>query len=74
MIIRNARVLTFDSAKRVLDSAAVEILPDGSIGQVKETPAGAERSAAARQPPSPYGSQTLALRQLDPTEREMETR
>ncbi len=40
MIIRNARVLTFDSAKRVLDSGAVEILPDGSIRQVKDTPAG----------------------------------
>jgi putative selenium metabolism protein SsnA len=35
MIIRNARVLTFDSANRVLDSGAVEILPDGSIGWVK---------------------------------------
>ena len=32
MIIRNARVLTFDSANRVLDSGTVEILPDGSIG------------------------------------------
>ncbi len=41
MIIRNARVLTFDSANRVLDSGAVEILPDGSIGQVTETLAGA---------------------------------
>ena len=39
MIIRNARVLTFDSVNRVLDSGAVEILPDGSIGQVTETPA-----------------------------------
>lgn len=38
MIIRNARVLTFDSANRVLDSGEVEILPDGSIGQVNETP------------------------------------
>ncbi|HMD83794.1 MAG TPA: putative aminohydrolase SsnA [Terriglobia bacterium] len=37
MIIRNARVLTFDSANRVLDSGAVEILPDGSIGQVEDT-------------------------------------
>ncbi|MGO8813350.1 MAG: amidohydrolase family protein, partial [Terriglobia bacterium] len=34
MIIRNARVLTFDSANRVLDSGAVEILADGSIGRV----------------------------------------
>jgi putative selenium metabolism protein SsnA len=40
MIIRNARVLTFDSANRVLDSGAVEILPDGSIGQVEDTPPG----------------------------------
>ena len=40
MIIRNARVLTFDSANRVLDSGAVEILPDVSIGQVKDAPAG----------------------------------
>jgi putative selenium metabolism protein SsnA len=37
MIIHNARVLTFDSANRVLDSGGVEILPDGSIGQVTET-------------------------------------
>ena len=34
MIIRNARVLTFDSANRVLDSASVEVLPDGAIGAV----------------------------------------
>jgi len=34
MIIRNARVLTFDAANRVLDSGTVEILADGSIGQV----------------------------------------
>ena len=37
MIIHNARVLTFDSANRVLDSGAVEILPDGSIGQVEDS-------------------------------------
>ncbi len=37
MIIRNARVLTFDSANRVLDSGAVEIRPDGTIGWVKGT-------------------------------------
>jgi putative selenium metabolism protein SsnA len=36
MIIRNARVLTFDSANRVLDSGTVEILPDGSIGKVED--------------------------------------
>src|SRR5271165_5227621 len=37
MIIRNARVLTFDSGNRVLDSGAVEIRPDGTIGWVKDT-------------------------------------
>jgi len=40
MIIHNARVLTFDSTNRVLDSGTVEILPDGSIGQVEDTSAG----------------------------------
>ena len=35
MIITNARILTFDSANRVLDSGSVEIRPDGSIGAVK---------------------------------------
>ena len=50
MIIHNARVLTFDSANRVLNSGAVEILPDGSIGQVNDSMAGAERSSALRQP------------------------
>jgi putative selenium metabolism protein SsnA len=34
MIVRNARVLTFDSANRVLDSASVEVLADGAIGAV----------------------------------------
>src|SRR5689334_18076896 len=34
MIIRNARVLTFDPENRVLDSADIEIKPDGSIGKV----------------------------------------
>ena len=63
MIIRNARVLTFDSANRVLDSGAVEVLPDGSIGQVRDTSAGAERSSATRRCSSDYGSQSLALRQ-----------
>ena len=64
MIIRNARVLTFDSANRLLDSGAVEILPDGSIGQVSETSrAGAERSSAARQPIRPGGPQSFARRQ-----------
>src|SRR5574337_394287 len=37
MIIHNARVLTFDSSNRVLDSGAVEVLPDGTIGWVRET-------------------------------------
>jgi len=35
MIIANARVLTFDSADRVLDSGSVEIRPDGTIGAVQ---------------------------------------
>jgi putative selenium metabolism protein SsnA len=47
MIIRNARVLTFDSANRVLDSGAVEILPDGSIGRVEDT-AASHRGTARR--------------------------
>ncbi|MGD0697369.1 MAG: putative aminohydrolase SsnA [Terriglobia bacterium] len=34
-IIRNARLLTFDSANRVFDSGAVEIRSDGTIGWVK---------------------------------------
>jgi putative selenium metabolism protein SsnA len=34
MIIRNARVLTFDTANRVLDSASVEIRGDGTIGRI----------------------------------------
>jgi putative selenium metabolism protein SsnA len=37
MIIRNARVLTFDSANRVLDSGTVEILPDSTIGSVERS-------------------------------------
>jgi len=36
MIITNARVLTFDSANRVLDSGSVEIRADGTIGAVKK--------------------------------------
>ena len=35
MIVTNARILTFDSTNRVLDSGSVEIRPDGSIGDVK---------------------------------------
>ncbi|HUI57928.1 MAG TPA: amidohydrolase family protein, partial [Bryobacteraceae bacterium] len=34
MILTNARILTFDSANHVLDSGSVEVLPDGTIGQV----------------------------------------
>jgi putative selenium metabolism protein SsnA len=34
MIVTNARILTFDSANRVLDSGSVEIRPDGAIGNV----------------------------------------
>jgi putative selenium metabolism protein SsnA len=45
MIIHNARVLTFDSADRVLDSGTVEILPDGSIGEVTDTSAGRKGTA-----------------------------
>jgi len=37
VIIHNARILTFDSANRVLDSGAVEIRPDGTIGWIKDT-------------------------------------
>ena len=36
MIVTNARILTFDSANRVLDSGSVEIRPDGSIGNVSD--------------------------------------
>ncbi len=52
MIIRNARVITLDSANRVLDSGAVEILPDGSIGQVEDTLVGL-RGAPWRAPTTP---------------------
>jgi len=63
MIIHNARVLTFDSTNRVLDSGTVEILPNGAVGQVKETSIGAEGSSAVRQPFSPRRSESFALRQ-----------
>ena len=36
MIIHNARVLTFDSGNHVLDSGAVEIRRDGTIGWVRD--------------------------------------
>jgi putative selenium metabolism protein SsnA len=48
MIIRNARVLTLDSANRVLDSAAVEILPDGSIGSMAGEGAGPSNPRLAK--------------------------
>ena len=35
MIIRNARILSFDSADRVLDCGAVQVRADGSIGWVR---------------------------------------
>ena len=41
MIIRNARVLTFDARNRVLDNAAVRIGADGAIAFVGETAAAA---------------------------------
>lgn len=34
MIIRNARVVTFDRSNQVLDNAAVELLDDGAIGWI----------------------------------------
>ena len=36
MTLTNARILTFDSANRVLDSGSVEIRADGSIGSVSK--------------------------------------
>ena len=36
MIVANARILTFDSANRVLENGSVEIREDGSIGNVGE--------------------------------------
>ena len=36
MILTNARILTFDSADRVLDSGSVEVLDDGAIGSVRD--------------------------------------
>jgi putative selenium metabolism protein SsnA len=35
MIIRNARILSFDSADRVIDCGAVQVCADGSIGWVR---------------------------------------
>ena len=35
MILTNARILTFDAAKRVLDSGSVEVNADGTIGFVQ---------------------------------------
>ena len=34
MILHNARIVTLDGGNRVLDSGAVHVLPDGSIGLV----------------------------------------
>ena len=39
MIVANARILTFDAADRVLDSAGVEIRADGSLGAIGKLPA-----------------------------------
>jgi putative selenium metabolism protein SsnA len=36
MILTNARILTFDTANRVLDSGSVEVLEDGAIGSVRD--------------------------------------
>jgi putative selenium metabolism protein SsnA len=36
MILTNARILTFDTGNRVLDSGSVEVLADGSIGSVRD--------------------------------------
>src|SRR5512135_3550774 len=47
MIITNARIVTLDSANRVIDSGSVEIRPDGTIGHVGRTP------WSARVPPDP---------------------
>ncbi|MGA2267209.1 MAG: putative aminohydrolase SsnA [Bryobacteraceae bacterium] len=44
MTITNARILTFDSANRVLDSGSVEIRPDGTIGSVSSGHRRAQRA------------------------------
>jgi putative selenium metabolism protein SsnA len=36
MILTNARILTFDTDNRVLDSGSVEVLADGAIGSVRD--------------------------------------
>lgn len=43
MILSGARILTFDSKNRTLDSASVEIRADGSIGAVGQLPRNAPR-------------------------------
>ena len=50
MIITNARILTFDSTNRVLDSGSVEIRADGTIGAVRQAtrPAGRSMDAQGR--------------------------
>jgi putative selenium metabolism protein SsnA len=35
LVVRNARIVTFDDANRVLDGGAVEILADGTIGAIR---------------------------------------
>ena len=35
MIFTNARILTFDSTNRVIDSGSVEVRPDGTVGAVE---------------------------------------
>ncbi|HLK62252.1 MAG TPA: putative aminohydrolase SsnA [Bryobacteraceae bacterium] len=42
MILTNARIVTLDPANRVLDSGAVEVLADGTIGKIGQVPAEAE--------------------------------
>ena len=47
MFIRNARIITFDASNRVLDSGAVEVRADGSIGWI-----GPERDLQQSLPPT----------------------
>ncbi len=42
MIIRNARIVTLDAANQVIDSGAVEVRADGSIGSVGANPTAAK--------------------------------
>ncbi len=36
LVVRNARIVTFDDSNRVLDCGAVEVLSDGTIGEIRE--------------------------------------